>query len=356
MGDKFTHGGNIYKDGKQWLDFSANINPLGLAPAVRQAITNHIEDVIHYPEPNGTALKQALARHYGVPQDALLLGNGAAELFYTYFHALPGRRAVIPIPTFSEYERAALAGQATIHYVQTVAANGFSVPWTALKAAITAGATVVLGNPNNPTGRLLLRDELVPFLEYARTQGAQVLIDESFLDFRDDAAQYTALPLLKKFDTLLIYRSLTKFFALPGLRLGFACMAPALRQRLEGHKDVWNVNVLAQYAGVAALGERAYQRASRAYAARERDFLYTALQTLPDVTVYAPSVNFILLRLASTWGTAAVVQQKLEAAQILIRNCQDYPGLTPQDIRVAVRTRHENELLLRALRAVAPQK
>lgn len=356
MEEKFTHGGNIYKDGKQWLDFSANINPLGLAPAVRQAIAGHIEDVIHYPDPDGRALKQALASHYDIPQETLLLGNGAAELFYTYFHALPGRRAVIPIPTFSEYERAALAGQAAIHYVPTVPDDDFALPWPALTAAVTPASTVVLGNPNNPTGRLLTRDELVPFLAYARQQGTHVLVDESFLDFRDDAAQYTALPLLATFDNLLIYRSLTKFFALPGLRLGFACMAPALRKCLAGHADVWNVNVLAQYAGVAALGEAAYQRASRVYVAGERDFLAQALRGLPGITVYPPSVNFILVRLDPAWGTAAAVQQKLEAYQILVRNCQAYPGLTAQDIRVAVRTRCENERLLQALKELAPQK
>lgn len=346
---QFTHGGNIYQDSKDWLDFSANINPLGLAPQVRAAMVDHLDGVVHYPDPDGTALKDALAAYYGVATDQLLLGNGAAELFYTYFHAVPGQTVVLPVPTFSEYERAACAGRCRVTYVYTRPETGFALPWDELRQACGAADTIVLTNPNNPTGRLLGRDELLPFIAYAKEQGTQVVVDESFLDFRADRDAYSVMADVAAYENLLVYQSLTKFYAIPGVRLGFAVMRPALREQLEQHKDVWNVNVLAQYAGVAALAAREYQDKSRQYVAAERDFLARRLRQLPDVTVYDPSVNFILVRVGVTWGSAATVQDMLKGQGILVRNCDNYPGLDAQYIRVAVRTHEENLRLLQAL-------
>lgn len=356
MTTRFTHGGNIYQGSQEWLDFSANINPLGLSPVVRQAIEHHIDGIIHYPDPDGTALKQALSAYYAVPEEYLLLGNGAAELLYTYFHARQGQRVVVPAPTFSEYERAARAGKGTVQYIQTVAAQGFAVPWQAFTDALGAADIVIFTNPNNPTGRLITRDELVSFIEEAQKRNIMVLVDESFLDFRTDREAYTVMPCVRHYHNLMVLQSLTKFFALPGLRLGFAVMAPMLRHELEGHKDVWNVNVLAQYAGVAALRDKEYQYRSRDYVRQEKAYLAQSLQGLGDMTVYEPSVNFILLQLGKSWGTADDVQAGLRRQGILVRNCAAYAGLDDQYIRVAVRTHRENEGLLQALQAYKKER
>lgn len=351
MHTQFTHGGNIYQGSKKWLDFSANINPLGLSPSVRQAIEDHIDGIVHYPDPDGTALKTALSSYYHVPQEALLLGNGAAELLYTYFHARPGQRVAVPAPTFSEYERAALAGKGTVCHIRTRCDDGFTMPWQSFRDGLGEADIVIFTNPNNPTGRLIPRDELVSFVAQAKNRGTMVLVDESFLDFREDREAYTVMPYVETFDNLIVLQSLTKFFALPGLRLGFAVMAPTLRHELEGHKDVWNVNVLAQYAGVAALLDTAYQAQSRRYVAQEKEYLQQALQALGQLTVYDPSVNFILLHLGEPWGTGTDVQDGLRRQAILVRNCANYVGLDDSYIRVAVRQHDENERLLQALRA-----
>lgn len=350
MNEQFIHGGNIYakRTAGTWLDFSANINPLGLSPATAETLRAHIGDVIHYPDPKGTALKEALCRHYQVDTDQLLLGNGAAELLYVYFHTYRHQRLLLPVPSFSEYERAGRAGDAQISYLYLSEKDDFAVPWQVLEGRLAAADVVVLGNPNNPTGVLSTTDELLPLVAAAQKMGTTVIVDESFLDFLDDKP-YSLIPYVAQYDNLIVLRSLTKCFALPGLRLGFAVMAPQRAALLEAHKDCWNVNVLAQAAGVTALGDGFFLEKTRAFVTAEKEWLFSQLQSLPDLYVFSPAVNFILLRLGKTWGDAAAVCAGLKEQGILLRNCQYYPGLTAQYIRAAVWTRAENQSLLQGL-------
>lgn len=358
--ERFVHGGNIYEpseNGQAWLDFSANINPLGLAEQVRQAILSHVGDVVHYPDPQARELRAALASFYEVPEHAIVLGNGAAELFYLYFHALRPRRVLLPVPSFSEYERAALAAGSEIEYLPLRAERSFRISAEELlTAAQRTGADVlVLGNPNNPTGTSFLREELVMLSERLTAIGCSLIVDESFLDFHRDEPCYTLRWDAARLPHLFLIRSLTKFFALPGLRLGFAIAQPALIRVLERHKDVWNVNVLAQAAGCAALGETAYQRETRALVAEESAFLAREIAFFPGVRVYPSGVNFLLVSFASTEVAAASVDG-LRRRGILVRDCSNYPGIGGGFLRVAVRKREENERLLAAWREVLRER
>ena len=267
---RFVHGGTVYEapqGGGQWLDFSANINPLGLPHTALAAIESHIADVVHYPDPEARELRAALAAHYETPEDTLILGNGAAELFYLFFETYRPKRVLLPVPSFSEYERAALASGADVEYYLLKEKSGFAVDVEALlaEAERTQAEAVVLGNPNNPTGTLIPTDALVHLSERLTAIGCALVVDESFLDFRTDEQRFTLRKHAGKLPHLLLVRSLTKFFALPGLRLGFGIALPALVKKLDAHKDVWNVNVLAQAAGVAVLGDRDYQETTRRY-------------------------------------------------------------------------------------------
>lgn len=348
----FTHGGNIYEptaDGEPWLDFSANINPLGLAPRVREAIAAHIGDVIHYPDPAMRRLRAALAEHYGQPGEAFILGNGAAELFYLYASVTRPRRVLLPVPAFSEYERAAHAAGAAVSYSELKEHDGFAPDLLFLAEEVQRVRVdcVVLGNPNNPTGTIIEREAVVDFAQKLLPLGTQVVVDESFLDFREDEARFTVRQ--ERLENLFLVRSLTKFFAIPGLRLGFGIGRPALLRRMEAAKDVWNVNVLAQAAGAAALSDTAYQQETRAFIAAEKERLAAALVSLHGVTVFPPSVNFLFVKLTPGERAERLVTH-LRARHILVRDCQYYPGLAPGFLRLAVRTREENEALLAAWR------
>lgn len=354
---RFLHGGNIYgadSPAGGWLDFSANINPLGLSEAVRQAVAAGISQIVHYPDPEGRALKEALADHYGLRREELILGNGAAELLYVFCHAVRPRRVLLPVPSFSEYERAALAAGAEISYYRLALEHDFAFAVEDLIAALPDHDCVILGNPNNPTGGLLSRGAMGRLAETAKKTSTTVVVDESFLDFCSEEGGYTVRDLVSRLDNLLVLRSLTKFYAIPGLRLGFAAAHPALVKRLEESKDPWNVNLLAQKAGVAALGDHAYQRAARDFVEQEKLWLAEALAAIPGLTVFPPTVNFLLLRLAEPWPAAEEVCTAMRQRGILLRDCSNYPGLDHRYIRAAVRPREENRRLIEAFQACCP--
>ena len=359
MNQRFVHGGNIYEANPargEWLDFSANINPLGLSASVRRAIENGIPRLVHYPDPSARALKQAISEHYGVPPEGIVLGNGGAELFYVLFHAVRPRRVLLPVPSFSEYERAALSAGAEVVYVPLREAEDFRVDEKTLCAQMRAGDCLIFGTPNNPTGRRVEPNALAHILNEAQRNGVLVIADESFMDFCVDAAEVTARSFAAQYDNLVVVQSLTKFFAIPGLRLGFAVVSSPLAKRMDDAKDPWNTNLLAQAAGVAALADSEYQRRTLAWLETEREFLFQALKALDGVKAYPPTVNFILLRLASSWGSASAFCAGMRAKGILIRDCSNYPGLDGSFVRVAVRKREENEKLLGVFRQMGEER
>ena len=359
MNRRFAHGGNIYDaapGGGAWLDFSANINPMGLSQKVRQAIENGVENLVHYPDPEARALKQAIADHYGVPRENIVLGNGGAELFYVFFHAARPKRALLPVPSFSEYERAALSAGAEVVYLPLHEDNSFVFDEREILPQMRAGDCLILGNPNNPTGQLVKADALKRMVDEACRKRVRVLLDESFIDFRLDACDYTVHSFVGTYDNLIVVQSLTKFFAIPGLRLGFAVAAPKLVETLEAAKDPWNTNLLAQAAGVAALSDGEYQRRTLEWLEPEREFLFRSLSDFGGIKAYQPTVNFILLRLSPDWGSSSVFCERMKEKRILIRNCSNYPGLDDTYVRVAVKTRKENEILLEAFRQIGGER
>lgn len=351
---RFVHGGNIYEDTPAggWLDFSANINPLGLPFSARQAMTAHIGDVIHYPDPDARKLRDALSSVYDVSREELVLGNGAAELFYLFFQTFRPAQTLLPVPSFSEYERAALAAGSQVTYFQLDPQDDFRLDVARLIAALPEKGCVIIGNPNNPTGTLLARNELLRLSDAAAAKKTWLLVDESFLDFLPDDAPYSLLGTAER-PYLFVIRSLTKFFALPGLRLGFGAAALPSIQAMERGKDVWNVNLLAQEAGSAALGDFSYAEASRRLMATERQFLCTALSALPGVHVFSTQVNFLLLDIRQTGLTSEAFTDAMRQEGILVRDCANYPGLDGRSyVRLAVRTHEENEKMLKRLETI----
>ncbi len=353
MNPRFAHGGNVYEANPargEWLDFSANINPLGLSPAVRRAIEEGIPRLVHYPDPSASALKRAIAERYDAPLEGIVLGNGGAELFYVLLHALRPKRVLLPVPSFSEYERAALSAGAEIAYFPLREEDDFRLDENALPSQLKAGDCLILGSPNNPTGQRIERKAMEMVLRETCQKGVLTVVDESFMDFCPDASDFTARAMNSRFDNLVVVQSLTKFYAIPGLRLGFAVASKPLADKMNAAKDPWNTNLLAQAAGVAALSDREYQEKTLDWLKEEREFLFHALSGLGGVKTYPPTVNFILLRLAPSLGGASDFCARMREEGILLRDCSNYPGLDDSFVRVAVRLRKENELLLKALR------
>ncbi|HWJ02818.1 MAG TPA: threonine-phosphate decarboxylase CobD [Verrucomicrobiae bacterium] len=351
------HGGNlqaarqVYGD-LDFLDYSANINPLGPPPGVFTAIQQNLAQIIHYPDPQGTGLKQALGQRLGVSRENLILGNGAVELIYLLAQALKPQKALIPVPAFSEYAKAIRAVDGTVRYHFLRPEDGFRLTGEDLE--LEGCDILFVCSPNNPTGQLLAEKDFALILARAEKAGVFVVLDESFMDFVEPARQWRAFKYLNRYSGLFVLYSLTKFYAIPGLRLGCGIGSPTLIQRLYELKDPWNVNSLALAAGRAALTDEAYAVDTRQLIRSEREFLITGLSKLQGLKPVAGEANFILVKNAASLKGGSLVDA-LGKMGILIRSCSNFPGLGDDYFRIAVHDREKNNKLLHSLGTVLSQ-
>lgn len=335
---KFEHGGQIYNSegvAENFLDFSANINPLGISEKIRTAIIENLDGIKNYPDPNATELKNAISQRYKISAENLVLVNGAAEFFYLYLNVTRPRKILIPVPGFSEYERAARAINAEVEYIFTRAEENFELNL----AQDFSADLIILGRPNNPTGNLISIDAIKKI-----SNSTKILIDESFIDFLNVESARNLVS-----EKISVVQSLTKIFAIPGLRLGFAVVEKNLAEKLNAAKDVWNVNFLAQKAGVAALSDEKFLADTRNWLQFEKKFFVEELKKIPYIKIFEPTVNFVLLKF-ETAEIAKLTLEKLRQKKILLRSCENFVGLDGRYLRCAIRSRAENLKLLENLR------
>lgn len=348
----FDHGGRVFAVARQLgvspediLDFSASINPLGIPATVRDAVQNALVQAVHYPDSEATALRQALALHHGLAPEQFCVGNGSTELIYLLPRLPEGgrKRALLIAPTFSEYGYA--LQQAGWEVAQLVLSDddGFVLPLAALAERLRSGCDLLFFcNPGNPTGRLYLRDEVAAVADLCRKEGTFLVVDEAFMDFCEDES---AKHLVAAGGAGVVLRSMTKFWALPGLRLGYAMASAAVTARLAAIRPPWSVNHLAQAAGLAALADHDYQRRTLAGTGSARTSMAERLAALPDVRVVPAAANYLLVKLPG-YLTAPVLQERLLGQRMLIRDCSSFQGLGERFVRLAVRGVMENDLLL----------
>lgn len=350
-----VHGGNIYEMAQRYklrpeaiIDFSANINPLGPSPRVLRALRSHLRWISRYPEMYAQGLVRDLARYHGLTEEAIVVGNGSTALIYRLPYALKVKSALVLHPTFSEYERAFGVGGCRIDMVMRDEADGFRPPWQRLFEGLRRGyGAIILCNPNNPTGDVIPKDELTEFVEEAARLGTVVIVDEAFMDFHEEA---TLKHEVLRHGNLIVLRSMTKCYALAGLRLGFLVASPPLAKRVREADEPWSVSALAQIAGRESLKDRNYMRRTLDLMAVERQYLSERIADIPGLTVYPSVTNFLLLKITRLGWDVPRLQQGLIKQAILIRDCRSFPGLDGGFLRIAVRGRKDNSRLLSATR------
>lgn len=352
----FGHGGTVYAAARylgvtlgEILDFSASINPLGPPPGVREAVMTAFDQIGHYPDPDATELREALARRHGIMLSEVCPTNGSTELIHLLPRLITGGRALIVAPPFSEYALSLVKSGWEVHYFFLEPGNGFSLSLFKLAERLTDGFDLlILANPGNPTGALIPLPEITELLELCSISGTVPVIDEAFMDFCEEESAISAVISNGRG---LVSRSLTKFYALPGLRLGYAVAAAGVIKRLAGLVPPWSVGTLAQAAGVAAVADDSYQERTLGLIAREREFLTAGLAALPGLRPYPSAANYLLVELISGLS-ATTLRDRLLPGRILIRDCANFPGLSSRFFRVAVRGHEENQQLLSALAEV----
>ncbi len=351
------HGGDLYGAARQsgraageLLDFSANINPLGIPPRVRQAILDHMEQTQRYPDPLCRRLVQAIASKEGLDAGQILCGSGGADLIYRFAYARRPGKALLPAPTFAEYEEA--LGQVGTKLMFHALGENMQVGEAFVEALEPGTKAVFLCNPNNPTGLLTERSLIVKLLEKARTLGTTVFLDECFLDFVEGEEKITCKGYLEEFPNLIILKSFTKMYAIPGLRLGYVLSGN--RKLLEAMRRAgqpWAVGGLAQEAGVAALEDPDFPVRTRQAVDREREFLREELSKL-GLLVYEGTANYLCFRAP---GETRLYEKLLQEG-VILRRCANYRGLDPEHYRAAVRNREENRRFLQAIATVLADK
>jgi len=346
------HGGEVYHLARtlgvkvaDLLDFSANINPLGFPAGVPAAVQGALADLVHYPDCHCLELRQDLAEYHGLSPEEVLVGNGSTDLIYLVVRALQPARALIVAPAFGEYQKALETARVPYEFHLTREAHNFTL---AHLPDVSGGELIFLANPASPSGALLNPARLCSWLATWGEAGVCVVLDEAFVDFVEEASMKTRL---REFPHLIILRSFTKFFAIPGLRLGYLLAAPDLIARLTAVQEPWSVNTLAQAAGRACLRDRDFMARTRILVAEERRHLFARLQALPGVKPFPGAANYLLAKLSLSGWTARRLRHRLMAQGIIIRDASNFPGLDERYFRVAVRGREENDRLLAAMAA-----
>ena len=362
------HGGNIFQfaheqriEPYEVIDFSANINPLGPSQRGLSALEAQLRYISHYPDATNDDVLNTIADTYGMNKNQIVVGNGAAELLYAICR-LPGYTgAFVPAPGFSEYKEALEASQIPvrdIYYRPREDDNGkpyFEVPYLALEtfAAELKGQDgriiVFLGNPNNPDGTLLDKNHIRTLATMLKDANSLLVIDESFIDFvGNDTLQdneYSMRSLVNEFDNIIVVHSFTKFYAVPGLRIGAVFSNPQIIDQLNTFIPTWSVNTLAQAYTEAALNDIEYVKWTKQVLREEQHYMYNALDAIAGITVYPASANFILLHIEQEGVTADSINEALKKHNMIVRNCDSYMGLNSQWVRVAIKD-HDNNVRL----------
>ena len=349
----FEHGGNVFAVARalgvspsEILDFSANINPLGPAPGVRDALMDAFGSLVHYPDSHCSELREALAHGHGVKPSNICVANGSTELIYLLPRLARKKRALVIAPSFSEYANALLRDDCRVDYLVLKSCDGFALPLDLLEEHLNDGFDLcILGNPGNPTGRLYPLAEVKDIFHLCRSVGSMLVVDEAFMDFcEEESAKHIASGM----DGILVLRSMTKFHALPGLRLGYAVASEGVIERIAAIREPWSVNTPAQVAGIVSLTDQGYAVSTRKMISCERGRLSAGLTAIPGLRPFPSSANFILVEIVH--GPAAgELAERLTGERILIRNCANFTGLDDRFFRVAVRGRADNDRLLGAL-------
>jgi len=357
MGGETMHGGNLRRAKElygldSFIDLSANINPFGPPAGVWASLQQGMSDIVNYPDPESRALRETLSNHLGISTESIMVGNGAGDLIFTIVHALKPKKVAIPIPAFSEYERAARSVGSIVSYIP-LGPEG----WTKLnridgeeedksdqdkvdrmwREYLTGCDLLFLCSPHNPTGTTLEKKTFELVLRLTKELGCRILFDESFLDFLPNESRESARTYLVSNEHLIVLYSLTKFYSLPGLRLGTVFAHKSLLATFDQYRDPWSVNVLAQRAGIVALEDWEFQVDVREKLRKSRLLFYQLFTqcNFSDLRLWATTVNFALIEVLN--HTSGELIQHLGRLGILVRDCANFRGLPANFIRVAIK-------------------
>lgn len=353
MLERYGHGGDLWtaeeafgRPKEQFLDFSSNMNPLGPPSVVKHILRDEWRDMVKYPDPAVRELRNKLSLKYDIGVESILVGNGAAELIDLTARVLKPSVTGLARPSFSEYEEAIHKSGGSIYNIPLSHMHNFELQQVDVEAAYSAVDLFFLGHPNNPTGKLVPRQVLDMLMQSNR----RLVLDEAFMDFVPNEQEHSLLKLASTSQQLVVIRSMTKFYSIPGIRLGFMVAHPDLIRQIQHLQVQWSVNYLAQRIGTAVLDDLGFEQSSWQWLQEEKPWLTQQLEQL-GLEVVLSDVNFLLFSFPERMGIDVKMAQKHLGHQgILIRDASLFEGLNKRYCRVAIRLREDNERLIAGLR------
>ena len=347
-----SHGGNSRAiaeasgtDPDKIIDFSASINPLSPPSCVSQLLLETPRLLQQYPDPHCSVITERISKTTGVPKDWIRVTNGSTEMIYLLPHLFDEKQEVAIIdPCFSEYEKSFMAFGIQTHSIPLNAANGFQANPVSLFPrldAIRPLGAIVLGNPASPTGKLY-GELLVPLQEYCEERDIVLIVDEAFIDFT--STQNSAWSLINKKSNLILIRSLTKFYSIPGLRVGYGILHPEKIRKIAPRQYPWSVNALAQTVGAEVILDKAFQEKTRSWTQNERSFMFQTLNSISAIEVFPSAANYLLFRIRDS-SESMDLYKYLLSQSLLIRNCGNFKGLDESFFRISFKERQENQKL-----------
>ena len=382
------HGGNIYKifrekNIKEILDYSSNINPYGIPESLKKRITENLEILERYPDPDYIELRQKLAHLNKVYISNIILGNGATEIIFLFMKVINPKKILIAAPTFGEYERAVKAMKRVenssilgnsdkkkddenscgkqkikIEYFELKENDDFKLNIHNLKNELEKKYDLlIMCNPNNPTGKFLKLDETEEILKECNKYNTKLFIDEAFIDFLKDGIKESIINTKEDKQNLFVTRAFTKFFAMPGLRLGYGIyFDKKLEKRISEKKEPWSVNNIAEMAGLTVLDDTKYIEETLKWIAEEKTYVYEKLNEINGIKPYKTEVNFITVKIEDNFIlkglNVKILRGKMIEKGILIRDASNFKFLDERFFRLAIKNRKNNDRVIETLKKI----
>jgi threonine-phosphate decarboxylase len=354
-----SHGGDVWGFSRKYniplekvLDFSGPINFLGPSPKAVEAIKEYAKLVRFYPDPDPVNFREEIASYVGhnINAENIILGNGSIELIYMVAEHFQCKfRAVIPVPSFSEYEKAVLRVGGEVVFVQLP--SNFALELENIKKAVTDETKIIyICNPHSPSGTLYTRDTLLELTEFCKKKNIMVSVDENYIEFADKGQDATLAGYAPKYDNLFVIRSVTKFYGMPGIRFGYAIAAKNLIEQLQTVRQPWSINSLAEKATLAAFNDKKFIQNTRSTIAREKAQFAKNILEIGGFHVYQSETNFLLVKITAPEITSTELREQLAKEGLLIRDCCTFVGLDNKYFRVTVRSAEDNLKLVQALK------
>ncbi|MCR4806325.1 MAG: aminotransferase class I/II-fold pyridoxal phosphate-dependent enzyme [Lachnospiraceae bacterium] len=336
------------------VSFSANVNPLGLSGKLRTSLADHLDVITGYPDREYTDLRKVIADYCATEYENVIVGNGSTELISLFIQIQHPKKALIVGPTYSEYEREVSLGGGTSLYFPLKEKDDFVLDREDLISQLNESIDVlIICNPNNPTSSCINRKTMRGILDVCKQNDIFVMVDETYIEFTDDYDSLNSIPLTRYYNNIIILRGISKFFAAPGLRLGYGITGNTdLIKAINSRKNPWTINSLAEAAGRLMFTDEDYIRQTRELIDSERSRVTTALRTIKGLKVYEPSANFVLVKIMSDDITADMMFDACIREKLMIRNCCTFPFLDNKFIRLCFMSPQMNDKLLAVIRRV----